>query len=641
MSLRDWWKGRSGSAPDSERDSGVDSMITAYDERGREVKIDRAVWVKDILLPNIEKAWTDADQLYTQIVQALRDEFTDSIVPAVNHLVELDGDSERALLIQAIVRMKLGDLNGAEVALSTSIHKHGQSGVALTNLAKLQEERGQHEHSRETLRRALEQDPNQDNALLWWAALARERGGDEAYRAALAEIGAVRGAWRPQLWIARERLLHADVTGALELYDQVLDAAVGEPGVLMMISGDLGNAGALAELVNVALPRYEPERDGPEAGLNIVEALKRLGRIEEARALVRRLQGLNFAPFSERLAQLDHELAAASLPQSHDKEPEIAALVLRAPLWTRGFSDPEWLWPARPASAPRISFVPLSDASKQGETVESHVVDQAGRVTRALPLYLAEVFHARFDVNASCLVFVAKGHGPVVFRGDNEPASLAHLVPASEGPRVLVTGSVGARGVALKLWDLDAQSSLGEIELDGALEDLGALAEGLETRIGSLLEARGWLRSAPPPEYYRLPMASLRGAYIAAVEQLLYQVLAANELVPPESLWNERGMFESYMALADAFGAPACNADLFAISGVTAASQYGSPVREPYQRIVLEWLERAEPGSLLDRLAPAVYKRLNEEARLASWLQRAQPSPDSAYAAWLARIQAS
>lgn len=161
MSLRDWWKARGAEPSEPDRDS----MITAYDERGREVRIERAVWVNDILLPNIEKVWSDADQLYQQILQALRDEFTESIVPAVNRLVDLDGESERSLAVQAVVRMKLGDLNGAEAALDASISKHGHSGLILAHVAKLQEARGEAERSHATLRRALETDPNQDNAL--------------------------------------------------------------------------------------------------------------------------------------------------------------------------------------------------------------------------------------------------------------------------------------------------------------------------------------------------------------------------------------------------------------------------------------------------------------------------------------------
>lgn len=637
MSLRDWWKARADQRSESDRDS----MITAYDERGREVRIDRAVWVKDILLPNIEKAWSDADQLYQQIVHALADEFTDSIVPAVNHLVELDQGSERSLVVQAIVRMKLGDLTGAEEALDASIRKHGQSGVALLNLAKLEEERGEAERARATLRRALEMDPNQDNALLWWAALARERGGDEAYRAALAEIGALRGAWRPKLWIAREHLQHADVTHAIELYDQVLEAADSEPGVLMTISSDLRNAGALAELVDLALPRYEPKRDGPEAGLNIAEALKRLGRFEQARALVRRLMTLNFSPFAQRLAQLDHELAAAALPNEHESAPEIAALVVRAPLWTRGFSEPDWLWPARSASAPRIAFVPFSDETKAGRSSESQLVDQAGRASRALPLYLAETLHARFDLETSCLVFVAKGHGPVLFGGESEPERFAHLVPDSSAPRVLVTGNIAASGIVLSLWEVEAKSTLEKMNIDGSLDDIGALSEKLERAVCEVLQSRGWLQSAKPPEYYRVPSPKARSMYLASLEQLLYQVLAANELVSPESLWNERGMFEGYMALSEAFGEPVSNADLFAISGVTAGAQYGSPVRGPYQKIVLEWLDRASSGSLFDRLAPAVFKRVGDEARLSAWIARSRTEFEPSYAAWLDRVQST
>ena len=76
----------------------------------------------------------------------------------------------------------------------------------LTNVAKVQERRGAKREARATLRRALELDPNQDNGLLWWASDAREAGGDSEYVAALEAIAVLPGAWRPQLWLAREKL---------------------------------------------------------------------------------------------------------------------------------------------------------------------------------------------------------------------------------------------------------------------------------------------------------------------------------------------------------------------------------------------------------------------------------------------------
>jgi hypothetical protein len=61
-------------------------------------------------------------------------------------------------------------------------------------------------------------------------------------------------------------LQHDDRPGALALYEHALSRAGDVPGVLMMVTADLGNPGALEELARLGLARYEPERHGRPQG---------------------------------------------------------------------------------------------------------------------------------------------------------------------------------------------------------------------------------------------------------------------------------------------------------------------------------------------------------------------------------------
>ncbi len=141
-----------------------------------------------------------------------------------------------------------------------------------TNLAKVYDEQGRQHESRTTLRRALSIDPNQDNGLEWFAAIAREEGGDEAFLAAMRDIAKEPGSWRAQLWIARDFLEHDDVQSAIPIYKQVLSSAdVAEDGI-MMISGDLGNNGYIEEIIDLFLPLFDVHAHGIQAGLNLVQA---------------------------------------------------------------------------------------------------------------------------------------------------------------------------------------------------------------------------------------------------------------------------------------------------------------------------------------------------------------------------------
>jgi hypothetical protein len=64
----------------------------------------------------------------------------------------------------------------------------------------------------------------------------------------------------------------------------------------MMISGDLGNNGYLAQMLDLILPFYEPKKHGHMVGLNLVHACIQLGEKET---------GLKLCESVERLQRYD------------------------------------------------------------------------------------------------------------------------------------------------------------------------------------------------------------------------------------------------------------------------------------------------------------------------------------------------
>lgn len=614
-----------------------EDWITVYDERGREVRIQRDTWKNEVLPANIKKAWNDADALYGQIVHGLHDGFAKEVVPAAKRLVKLDSGSERSHVVLAICRLKLGKPRAAERELRKCIDQHGESAIVLTNLAKVYAETGQEERSTSTLRRALELDPNQDNALLWWAAIARERGGVEEHEKALAGIARLPGAWRPQLVIARAHLGRRELAQALELYRHVLSIAADEPDVLVMVSGDLGNAGALTELVNLVAPHYVPERHGPLPGLNLAEALKQLGRTEEALAMVRRLQALGLSPFAARLSKLEYEIATSAPARTDAEPPTIVAAPVVGVLWTGGLYDPDWLLPERGGALPSLTFVALANERTTADAPQRQAADRAGRTTRAVPAYLAEQFLMHYAVSTTFMLLVVQGVGPVVSGKAADFPEIEPLAAEQGSPRIVVGGALTPRGVTLEAWNAGSSQKLASIQVD-AVDDDGALASALYDGLCRALEPTGLLRPATPPGYYADAPAEIRRGYASALDQLTYQLLAAAQLVPASSLWNERGFFETYFDLAERWPGTPVNAQLIAIAGVAAATQYGSNAVAPYRKPVLDWLARAPADGVLARLAPAVYKRLGEPERLEQSLARARTITDTRYAAWLARV---
>jgi hypothetical protein len=244
-----------------------------------------------------------------------------------------------------------------------------------------------------------------------------------------------------------------------------------------MVTGDLGRAGALEDLVRLAAHRYKPEIHGPPAGMNIARALKDLGRTEEARAIVRRLQAMRWAPLAAPLAELDSQIATSALPRHDDSIPAIIAAGFEAPLWTRGLFDPTWLLPARADDVPCLILFTLANEMLAGTSSQVQRSDAQGGLTRAIPLYLAETLQLKFLLRVRCAILVAKGRGPVVLGKPLQHEDLARLLPEKAAARcIVVTGSLVPEGIRLQLRDACSIESATTVRIDGPLTDAGALA---------------------------------------------------------------------------------------------------------------------------------------------------------------------
>ncbi|MBS1132062.1 MAG: hypothetical protein H6R16_3064, partial [Proteobacteria bacterium] len=156
-----------------------EGLITVYDAYGREIKITRNEWRDKVFLPNLQQKWNEAGELYNLIISGLNDGFAADLLPATERLLEIDDIPERSHTIRGIVLMKNGLLDAAEDVLRAGMVKAGETATLLTNLAKVFAERGNQARADETLWQAVQADPNMDNGLLWWAAIQRDRGGED------------------------------------------------------------------------------------------------------------------------------------------------------------------------------------------------------------------------------------------------------------------------------------------------------------------------------------------------------------------------------------------------------------------------------------------------------------------------------
>ena len=344
------------SQPDSK------DLITLYDAYGREVKITRNEWRDKIFLPNLQQKWNEASELYSLILSGLNDGFVVHLQPAAERLLEIDTNPERSHTILGIVLLKNGKLDTAEATLRAGMAKAGETGTLITNLAKVFFERGDQAQADETLWRAVQADPNQENGLMWWASIMRERSGEVGYLQALRTAAALPGSWRAQLWLARHHLEHEEVDKARALYTDVLANSLFDGSSLMMISGDLGNNGQITLILELIGPAYDEHKHDAMTGINLLRAYQELGKVDEGEALLTRMYALGIMPIKQYLDQFTQTFqemrkqAAQGTPLDMESL-KITTITLNQPIWHYGLRDADWLFSKKAEGALEIVFL--------------------------------------------------------------------------------------------------------------------------------------------------------------------------------------------------------------------------------------------------------------------------------------------
>lgn len=623
-----------------------EELIVAYDAYGREMQIPRSEWREKVFLPSLEEKRNDAAELYQAIIGGLNDGFVADLMPAAERLVEIDDIPERSHVIQGIVLMENGELAAAESTLRAGIAKAGETGTLLTNLAKVFAARGEEARADDTLWRAIQADPNQDNGMQWWAAIQQERGGEAGYLAALKTVAAQPGSWRAQLWLARHHLENNEVEAARALYQEVLDGGLYDGSALMMISGDLGKNGQIPLIVELIAPVYDEHKHDAMAGLNLLRAWQALGNAEEGEKLLKRMYALGYTPLKQHLDEFAKAFQAMS-QQAVISEPadpaqlQISTLSLTQPIWHYGLGNPDWLFTQKQEEAPKVGFFALSKITDGTPRSESQREDDIGRLARAIPLYFAEAAHYQSDYASRFYVQVVEGGGPVLMGGEIDGNALFDIVPPEM--KYFVTGEMGCSGegeqrewqISLSLWDCAARAKKSSETGRAVQAELGALVLNLEQR---LLTHIGLLRAQPLDAFWLRPSPEAIDIYLGELAQAFTLTLVANETTPRSAMWGERAMLEWPLQMALQWPQTEIP-KLMYLSGLGKAFDYRSEMLGEYQRRTLELLREAErSNSPAARLAPLVWKIFGMDEEFERHRQNLPANVSRAYTDWLARV---
>jgi tetratricopeptide (TPR) repeat protein len=374
------------------------NMIRVFDAYGREMFVTKEVWRTKVLPGTIESNWNNADQLAGIIIGSMNDGFFADVLEAGKHLHEIDSDPVRSTCIYGILLMKNNRLDQAERVFQQHIEKHGENGSVLTNYAKVYSARHETQKAEEILWHGLELDPNQDNGMGWYFAIHRERGGEEAGLEALRCVATLPGSWRAQLWLARAELKSKNPERAVAYYREVLSRAgkLVPSDLLMTMSGDLGNAGHLPEILQLAEPHFDPAHHGLQVGNNLIKAHVDLGQFDAARRVLDQLYALKRPDWQKALSFWDTEISKANVAANaamldQQKPLKMAMLAIDGPVWLKPSSAGAELFTAKSPDGVTICFLAGTvERATNSKRIEHQMADDSGRISRALPLFFAE-----------------------------------------------------------------------------------------------------------------------------------------------------------------------------------------------------------------------------------------------------------
>ncbi len=297
--------------------------------------------------------------------------------------------------------------------------------------------------------------------------------------AAPAPVAAAAGGVKARLAAAREKLDTRDLPGALAIYEEVLTGGAGDRAdVLVAISGDLGSNGHVAEIIELIAPRYDADRHGPATGLNLLQAYLAVRNADAAQHVLDILFSLNRPELEDRLHGFSNAIAellvapepvagAGGSPGAPGDAPKIGLITVSKPIWFYGL-DPlaAEILPPKEGRLRRIAFAQLAVPGRATTDQAPPPGDELVRLSRALPLWLAETFYFSPSYTPVAAIGVrsppageAGGGRHVAFGTEWTTENLRQLVETSgEGLDYIVSGVVravaGDYEALLRIWEV-------------------------------------------------------------------------------------------------------------------------------------------------------------------------------------------
>ncbi|MDP0498615.1 MAG: hypothetical protein Q7P63_00810 [Verrucomicrobiota bacterium JB022] len=535
--LRKLFGGRKKPAtPEAESQSEAPAKMQVVDEFGRMLEIPREQWYANVLKPQLEKVWSQPDELYACIVSAHGDGFKAEAHEASKRLYEIDPNRVRATLVWTSALWDTGEKAQAKRLLEEFRKNNPEDPAVLAHLARLRGKENKEAEAAELLRRALQLDPNHHEALFCYLGLLESWKGEAARIEGMAWVASLAGSWRVRLYQARESLNDAsDLDTAVQHYRAVLEQAP-QPvagDILMQISGDLGNAGFQLEAVNLVAPHFDAKAHGFPVGNNLIKACLDLGQLDHARQLVDQLYAIvhvtqrpNLKYWEDEIAKLEVE----TMPPVRPDEIQVSQQLIVGPVWLPAHEGVRQHLAVPNDGGLTVAYVgsTFEDGSVTPE-LKAQRANGAGRFSRALPLLLAQEAYYRHHLEvATATPWLANDRGGfLIGRQPHEAETLANFARTEQFTADYVVAT-HLRCISDEQWEVDVRliRTIDARVLDTfshpvPLKEFAPAIPDLTRRVSESLAEHAEAPARTARAEYELPPVSHLANYLLRLEQML------------------------------------------------------------------------------------------------------------------------
>ncbi len=349
----------------------------------------------------------------------------------------------------------------------------------------------------------------------------------------------------PQLAAAREKLRAKDIAGAMAVYEGVLAGAGDRADVLVTISGDLGTAGHVKELIELLAPRYDAQRHGAAAGINLLQAYLVTRNAEAAQHLLDLLFSLQQPALEARLVGFSNAVAelfvsegeAAEHHAMADPEAKVSLVSLSKPVWFYGLETlAPHLLPPGEGKRRRVAFAQCAVLGLDNAAARAAQPEEAlGRLCRGLPLWFAETFAYSAGYEPFAAIGASDRRHYALFPTEWVAENVRQVHETTEGGLdYVVTGALRNRNedfeLSLRIWEVKKFRELKVFTTRWTPSDADVELGKFHELVRGYMEWKALSGGLP----YAPPAAPL--AYVHALGSALTHFLGEKGVLAPEQV---------------------------------------------------------------------------------------------------------